>query len=297
MPPHASGCAALRHVPLGEPRSDAWAGELERKPEVVTCRGKWLAAAAVLPCLRACRSSGLAGARGAPWRASIEVPWFGLPGELLSPGPWRFGLVVSASSSCRGLVFLARQAPLAGALSSWPGKLLLPGPRLLGSNTCSPFGPRRGRRGSWRSPGEPCRRVLLLSVHKFGVLRYPYFSTPTGAPGPGPYTVPSVVGPGPNSARARVAWVALLLNSAPAAPSPSGARLSRRRGGEACEACVTWVACAGLRPAGMRHVEHDKEGRFMLLPYMGGDVEAWFGRRMGSRRSFRGVRSPRSRVG
>src|SRR3954471_13964463 len=28
-------------------------------------------------------------------------------------------------------------------------------------------------------------------------------------------------------------------------------------GGEACEACVTWVACAGLRPAGMRHVGHD----------------------------------------
>src|SRR3954467_11429278 len=96
--------------------------------------------------------------------------------------------------------------------------------------------------------------VLQLPVHKFGVLRYPYFSTPTGAPGPGPYTVPSVVGPGPNSARARVAWVALYLNSAPVAPSPSGARLSPRRGGEACE---TWAACAGLSPAGMRHVEHD----------------------------------------
>src|SRR4051812_46449253 len=72
--------------------------------------------------------------------------------------------------------------------------------------------------------------VLQLPVHKFGVLRYPYFSTPTGARGPGPYTVPSVVGPGPNSARARVAWVALFLNSAPVAPSPGGARLSRRRG-------------------------------------------------------------------
>ena len=46
-------------------------------------------------------------------------------------------------------------------------------------------------------PGKPCRGVLQLPVHKFGVLRYPYFSTPTGAPGPGPYTVPSAVGPGP----------------------------------------------------------------------------------------------------
>src|SRR3954464_9627138 len=90
---------------------------------------------------------------------------------------------------------------------------------------------KKGRGDSWRSHGQPCRGVLQLPVHKFGVLRYPYFSTPTGAPGPGPYTVPSVVGPGPNSARARVAWVALLLNSVPAAPSPGGARLSRRRGG------------------------------------------------------------------
>src|SRR4051812_4641479 len=116
---------------------------------------------------------------------------------------------------------------------------------------------KKGRGDSWRSHGQPCRGVLQLPVHKFGVLRYPYFSTPTGAPGPGPYTAPSVVGPGPNSARARVAWVALLLNSVPVAPSPSGARLSRRRGGEACEVCVTWVACAGLNPAGMRHVAHD----------------------------------------
>src|SRR3954465_13942543 len=90
---------------------------------------------------------------------------------------------------------------------------------------------KKGRGDSWRSHGQPCRGVLQLPVHKFGVLRYPYFSTPTGAPGPGPDTVPSVVGPGPNSARARVAWVTLLLSSVPVAPSPGGARLSRRRGG------------------------------------------------------------------
>src|SRR3954463_9270504 len=142
MPPHTSGRAVPHHVPLGEPQSDAWAGELERGPEVVTCRGKWLVAAAVLPRLRAYRSSGLAGARGAPRRASLGVPWFGLPGGLLPPGPWCFGLVVPASSSCRGLASLARQAPLAGASSSWPGKLLLPGPCLLGLYTWSSLGPK-----------------------------------------------------------------------------------------------------------------------------------------------------------
>src|SRR4051812_6168892 len=172
MPPRTSGRAVPRHVPLGEPQSDAWAGELERGPEVASCRGKWPAAAIVLPRLRACRSSGFAEARGAPRRASLGVPWFGLPGELLSPGPWCFGSVVPASSSCRGLASLARQAPLAGALSSWLGKLLLPRPRLLGSNTWSLSSPERGRGGSWRSPGKPCRGVLLLPVHKFGVLRY-----------------------------------------------------------------------------------------------------------------------------
>src|SRR4051812_12046717 len=110
--------------------------------------------------------------------------WLGRPGKLLLPGPCLLG---PASSSCRG-------SCLECLVSSWLEK---------------------GRGVSWCSHGWPCRGVLQLPVHKFGVLRYPYFSTPTGAPGPGPYTVPSVVGPGPNSARARVAWVALLLNSAP----------------------------------------------------------------------------------
>src|SRR3954466_11111956 len=125
MPPHTLGCVAPHHVPLGEPQSDAWAGELERRPEVVTCRGKWLTAAAVLPCLRACRLSGPAGARGALRRASLGVPWLAFP----------------ASSSRRGLgasAWSSRQAPLAGALSPWPGKLLLPRPRLLSpaSSSC-----------------------------------------------------------------------------------------------------------------------------------------------------------------
>src|SRR3954467_8155569 len=99
--------------------------------------------------------------------------------------------------------------------------------------------------------------VLQLPVHKFGVLRYSYFSTPTGAPGPGPYTVPSVVGPGPNSARARVAWVALLLNSVPVAPSPDGARLSRRRGGRGVR------VVGGMRGAGSRR-HASRRARFLL---------------------------------
>src|SRR3954467_11718622 len=92
--------------------------------------------------------------------------WLGRPGKLLLPGPCLLG---PASSSCRGLV-----------LNAW-----------------SSLGPKRSREDPWRSPGKPCRGVLQLPVHKFGVLRYPYFSTPTGAPGPGPDMVPSVVGPGP----------------------------------------------------------------------------------------------------
>src|SRR3954462_5722205 len=58
-------------------------------------------------------------------------------------------------------------------------------------------------------PGRALPRGATAARAQVGVLRYPYFSTPTGAPGPGPHTVPSVVGPGPNSARARVALVAL----------------------------------------------------------------------------------------
>src|SRR3954468_21888291 len=79
MPPHTSVRSVPRHVPLGEPRGDAWAGELERGPEVATCRGKWLAAVVVFLRLRACHSSGLAGAHGAAWRASLGVPGSAFP--------------------------------------------------------------------------------------------------------------------------------------------------------------------------------------------------------------------------
>src|SRR3954468_24867445 len=100
MPPHASGCTAPCHVPLGEPQSDAWVGELERRPEVVTCHGEWLAAGAVLPRLETCRSPGLAGTRGASRCAFSKC--LGWPSRQASLARVLvLQLVVPASSSCR----------------------------------------------------------------------------------------------------------------------------------------------------------------------------------------------------
>src|SRR3954463_10982003 len=45
----------VRHVPPGKLQSDAWAGELECRPDVVVGRGKWLAVVVALPHLGACR--------------------------------------------------------------------------------------------------------------------------------------------------------------------------------------------------------------------------------------------------
>ena len=59
-----------------------------------------------------------------------------------------------------------------------PGKLLLPGPCLLGLNTLFLTGSKRNHGGPRRSPGKPRRGVLQLPVHKFGILGYPYSSTP-----------------------------------------------------------------------------------------------------------------------
>src|SRR3954466_8566787 len=86
MPPHTQAAQYPATCLWGKPRSDAWAGELERSPEVAICRGKWLAAGVVFLCLIACRLSGLAGAHGAPLRASLVVPGFGLPDKLLLSG-------------------------------------------------------------------------------------------------------------------------------------------------------------------------------------------------------------------
>ena len=104
-------------------------------------------------------------------------------GSLSLTGPCRDAWRVAASS-LRCLGWPSRQAPLAGALSPWLGYFVL---EWL----------QRNHGGPWRPPGKPCRGVLQLPVHKFGILGYPYSSTPTGAPGPGPHTVPSAVGAGP----------------------------------------------------------------------------------------------------
>src|SRR4051812_12433872 len=97
---------------------------------------------------------------------------------------WCLGSAFPTSSSCRGLDLLSR------ILCSWmvshglsrPGKLLLPGSCLLGPASSSCRGPcLECLIFSWRFLGGPRRRVLQLPVHKSGVLRYPYFSTPTVA--------------------------------------------------------------------------------------------------------------------
>ena len=105
----------------------------------------------------------------------------------------------------------SRQAPLAGVLSPWREFFVL---EWL----------QRNHGGSWRSPGKPCRRMLRLPVHKFGILGYPYSSTPTGAPGPGPYTVPSAVGPGPKQGTGTRGLGYAESCSVSTVPSPNGTR-------------------------------------------------------------------------
>ena len=91
--------------------------------------------------------------------------------------------------------------------------------RGLGLSTLFLNGLQGNHGGFWRSPGKPCRGALQLPVHEFGILGYPYSSTPTGAPGPGPHTVPSVVGPGPKQGTGtRGAWV--MPNLTPYPPHP-----------------------------------------------------------------------------
>src|SRR3954463_2365912 len=93
--------------------------------------------------------------------AEVSMLWLGPPGKLLLPGPCLLG---PASSSCRG-------SCLFGPASASCRGLVL--------NAWSLLGPKGSREDPWRSPGKPCRMVLQLPVHKFGVLRYPYFSAPT----------------------------------------------------------------------------------------------------------------------
>src|SRR3954462_3279045 len=163
----------------------------------VPCRGRCLVASGSLP---------LAGPRRDAWCVAVSTL------RCLGWPSWQAPL---AGVLC--LEWPSRQAPLAGALSSWLEYFVL---EWL----------QRNHRGYWRSPGKPCRGTLRLSVHKFGILGYPYSSTPTGAPGPGPYTVPSVVGPGPKQDTGTRGQGHVASDSVSTAPSPNSTRQSRRRG-------------------------------------------------------------------
>ena len=156
--------------------------------------------------------------------------------SLSLTGPCRDVRCIAASFlKCRG--WPSRQAPLAGALSL-PGKILLPGPCLFILNALFLNGSKGTHGGLWRSSGKPCRAALQLPVHKFGILGYPYSSTPTGAPGPGPHTVPSAVGPGPKQGTGtRGAWVMPNLTPYPPRP-PVTARANRGVVGEIVGGCL-----------------------------------------------------------
>ena len=144
-----------------------------------------LAAASASPRSLSCRVRKLVAPRALPGRVArrgklLEMPWWAFP----------------ASSSCWGLVSLA-WILCSYVLVGLPGKLLLPGPCLLGLDTLFLNGSTGTAEDLGDHRGKPCRGWLQLPVHKFGILGYPYSSTPTGAPGPGPHTVPCAVGPGP----------------------------------------------------------------------------------------------------
>ena len=170
MPLRTAGCTASRHA------------RLERPPErhVGGCAGAW-AQSDRLPRQVPCRCCYLVGS-GSLSLTGLRGTLVGLPGKLLLPGP-------CCLAGARGA---SRQVPWS-ALVGLPGKLLLPGPCLLSYSRQAPLAGalspelkyfvlewlQGNHGGSWRSPGKPCRGVLQLPVHKFGVLGYPYSSTPT----------------------------------------------------------------------------------------------------------------------
>lgn len=174
MPLRTAGCTASRHACL------------ERPPErhVGGCAGAW-AQSGHLPRQAPCRCCYLAESRSLSLTGHRGT-LFSLPDKLLLPG-------ARCLAGARGA---SRQVPWS-ALVGLPGKLLLPGSCLLSLNTLFLDGPKGTLGDLGVRPASLCRGVLQLPVHKFGVLGYPYSSTPTGAPGPGPDTVPSAVGPGP----------------------------------------------------------------------------------------------------
>ena len=136
---HVGGCA------------EAWV-QSGRLPRQVPCRGRCLVAPGSLSLTGPCRDARHVAASSLKclgW-PSRQAPLAGRPGACRLPG----------------LGWSSRQAPLAEALSPWLEYFVL---EWL----------QRNHGGPWQSPGKPCRGVLRLPVHKFGILGYPYSSTPT----------------------------------------------------------------------------------------------------------------------
>ena len=201
MPLRTAGCTASRHA------------RLERPPErhVGGCAGAW-AQSGCLPRQAPCRCCYLVGS-GSLSLTGPRGTLVGLPGKLLLPGP-------CCLAGARGA---SRQVPWS-ALVGLPGKLLLPGSCLLSLNTLFLDGSKGTLGDLGDHPASLCRGVLQLPVHKFGVLGYPYSSTPTGAPGPGPDTVPSAVGPGPRQGKGTRGLGHAESRSVSTALSPNGTR-------------------------------------------------------------------------
>src|SRR4051812_9100495 len=141
LPPRTPGRVPERHV---GGCAGAWvrSGSLPRQ---APCRGRGLVASGSSPLTGPCRDA---------WRvAASSLRCLGCP---------------SRQAPLAGVLCLewpSRQAPLVGALSPWLEYFVL---EWL----------QRNHTGPWRSPGKPCRGVLRLPVPKFGILGYPYSSTP-----------------------------------------------------------------------------------------------------------------------
>ena len=175
-----------------------------------------------------------------PPRAPEEASWRhvgGCAGAWVQSGSGPPASTLSGSSSCRVQKLVAHRTLPGCAVHR--GKFLkvpwLAFPassscRGLGLSTLFLNGLQGSHGGSWRSPGKPCRGVLQLPVHEFGILGYPYSSTPTGAPGPGPDTVPTAVGPGPKQCTGMRGLGHTAYLSAPTGHAQNGTRQTRRRG-------------------------------------------------------------------
>src|SRR4051812_22576934 len=172
LPPRTPGRVPERHV---GGCAGAWV-QSGCSPRQAPCRGRCLVASGSLSLTGPCRDA---------WRvatSSLRCPGWPsrqapLAGVLCPEWPSRQAPL--AGALC--LAWPSRQAPLAGVLClEWPSRQA----PLVGA--LSPWLEffalewlKRNHGGPWRSPGKPCRGTLRLPVHKFGILGYPYSSTPT----------------------------------------------------------------------------------------------------------------------